>query len=100
MIPISDKDIREYQMKVEERNRKGYYVEVKKDTLYYYGKWDWFAGIVIVVLCCVVYMFLIVNEKEMRVKYNMDRSRYRKHGSLKYMQEMGGTYKWEKLVYL
>lgn len=24
-------------MKVEERNRKGYYVEVKKDTLYYYG---------------------------------------------------------------
>ncbi len=39
-------------------------------------------GIVLVVLCCVVYIFLLVNETEMRVKYNMDRSRYKKHGNL------------------
>ena len=38
LIPISEKDLAEYKKKVEERNRKGYYVEIKKDTLYFYGK--------------------------------------------------------------
>lgn len=38
MIPISEKELADYKRKVEERNRKGYYVEIKKDTLYFYGK--------------------------------------------------------------
>ena len=38
MIPISEKELAEHKKKIDERNRKGYYVEIKKDTLYFYGK--------------------------------------------------------------
>lgn len=38
IIPISEKDLVDYRKKIDERNRKGYYVEIKKDTLYFYGK--------------------------------------------------------------
>jgi hypothetical protein len=37
VIPISEKDLADHRKKIEERNRKGYYVEIKKDTLYFYG---------------------------------------------------------------
>jgi hypothetical protein len=36
LIPINEKDLAEYKKKVDEKNRKGYYVEIKKDTLYFY----------------------------------------------------------------
>ena len=35
-MPISEKDIKDYQKKIEEKNRLGIYFEVKKQTLYYY----------------------------------------------------------------
>lgn len=38
IIPISEKDLAIQKKKIEEANRKGYYVEIKKDTLYFYGK--------------------------------------------------------------
>jgi hypothetical protein len=38
MIPISDKEMMDHRRKVEEANRKGYYVEIKKDTIYFYSK--------------------------------------------------------------
>jgi hypothetical protein len=38
IIPISEKDLADHKRKVEEANRKGYYVEIKKDTIYFYGK--------------------------------------------------------------
>jgi len=38
IVPISEKELADYQKKVDEANRKGYYVEIKKDTIYYYGK--------------------------------------------------------------
>lgn len=38
VIPISEKDLGDHRRKVEEANRKGYYVEIKKDTIYFYGK--------------------------------------------------------------
>jgi hypothetical protein len=38
LIPISEKDLADHKRKVEEANRKGYYVEIKKDTIYFYGK--------------------------------------------------------------
>ncbi len=38
LIPISEKDLADHRRKVEEANRKGYYVEIKKDTIYYYRK--------------------------------------------------------------
>jgi len=37
VIPISEKDLADNRKKIEDRNRKGYYVEIKKDTLYFYG---------------------------------------------------------------
>ena len=37
VIPISEKDLADHRRKVEEANRKGYYVEIKKDTIYFYG---------------------------------------------------------------
>lgn len=37
VIPISEKDLLDYKRKVDEKNRKGYYVEIKKDTIYFYG---------------------------------------------------------------
>jgi len=38
IIPISEKDLALNKRKIEEANRKGYYVEIKKDTLYFYSK--------------------------------------------------------------
>ena len=61
IIPISEKDILENKKKIEERNRKGYYVEIKKDTLYFYT-------IACISLGIVFYTFLMVNEKQMRIK--------------------------------
>jgi hypothetical protein len=40
IVPISEKEIREYQKKVEEKRRTGVYFEVKKQTVYYYGSFN------------------------------------------------------------
>ena len=61
IIPISERDILENKKKIEERNRKGYYVEIKKDTLYFYT-------IACISFGIVFYTFLMVNEKQMRIK--------------------------------
>jgi hypothetical protein len=37
VVPISEKDLSNYKKKIEEKNRKGIYFEVKKQTLIYYG---------------------------------------------------------------
>ena len=56
IIPISEKDILDNKRKIEERNRKGYYVEIKKDTIYFYT-------IAVISLGIILYTFLLVNEK-------------------------------------
>lgn len=61
IIPISEKDILENKKKIEERNRKGYYVEIKKDTLYFYT-------IAMLSVSIIFYTFLLVNDKQMRIK--------------------------------
>jgi hypothetical protein len=38
IIPISERDMALHKKKIDEANRKGYYVEIKKDTIYFYGK--------------------------------------------------------------
>jgi len=68
IIPISEKAIQENKKKIEERNRKGYYVEIKKDTLYFYT-------IAILSLSLVFYTFVMVNEKQMRIKSDIERTR-------------------------
>jgi hypothetical protein len=37
IVPISEKEIRDYQKKIEDKRRAGVYFEVKKQTVYYYG---------------------------------------------------------------
>lgn len=38
VIPISERDMKAHKQKIADANRKGYYLEIKKDTIYYYGE--------------------------------------------------------------
>jgi len=68
IIPISEKDMIEHKRKIEERNRKGYYVEIKKDTIYFYT-------IACISLGLIFYTFLVMNDKQMRIKTDLERTR-------------------------
>ena len=61
IIPISEKELFKYKQDVEAKNRKGYYVEIRKDTIYFYT-------IATLTLGMLFYAFLMVNEKQMRIK--------------------------------
>ena len=37
VVPISEKDLSNYKKKIQEKNRKGVYFEIKKQTLIYYS---------------------------------------------------------------
>lgn len=56
IIPISERDLAKYKEEVEQKNRKGYYVEIRKDTIYFYT-------ISLLTLGTLFYAFLMVNEK-------------------------------------
>ena len=56
VIPFSEKELTDHREQVEFRNRKGYYVEIRKDTIYFYF-------IAMLALGFVSYIFLLVNEK-------------------------------------
>jgi len=63
----------DHRRKIDEKNRKGYYVEIKKDTIYFYGNSIpelLILDIVISILTFSVigYVFLMANEKGMRIK--------------------------------
>ena len=68
IIPISEKELAIHQKKIDDRNRKGYYVEIKKDTIYFYT-------IAMLTLGTVFYTFLMVNEKQMRIKEDLERTK-------------------------
>jgi len=68
IIPISEKDIMANKKKIEERNRKGYYVEIKKETLYFYT-------IAVISLSIIFYTFLVINDNSMRIVTDMERSK-------------------------
>lgn len=79
IIPISEKDLADHKRKVEEANRKGYYVEIKKDTIYFYI-------IASMALGMIVYAFMMMNEKQMQIKKDLDRTkmlRYRANAGKK-----------------
>jgi len=79
VIPISEKDLADHRRKVEEANRKGYYVEIKKDTIYFYGMSNLCDLIDLVItmlsLGIIGYVFMIVNEKQMQIKKDLDRTK-------------------------
>ena len=74
IIPISEKDLAENRKKIDEANRKGYYVEIKKDTIYFYGNLPpiisitFYLAIACLSLGIISYIFLMVNEKQMNIK--------------------------------
>ncbi len=68
MIPISEKDLLENKKKIDERNRKGYYVEIKKDTIYFYT-------IALLTLSTIFYTFLMINEKQMRIRQDLEHTK-------------------------
>ena len=68
LIPISERDLFKYKQDVEQRNRKGYYVEIRKDTIYFYT-------IASITLGMLFYAFLMANEKQMRIKEDLERSK-------------------------
>ena len=53
---------------MEARNRKGYYVEIKKDTIYFYT-------ISFLTLGILFYTFLMVNEKQMKIATDLERTK-------------------------
>ena len=77
LIPISEKDIMANKKKIEERNRKGYYVEIKKDTIYFYT-------IACLTLGIIFYTFLVVNDKNMRIMRDIEKTK-----TLKYKASRG-----------
>jgi len=92
VIPISEKDLSDHRKKVDEANRKGYYVEIKKDTIYFYCTYfsllDNLALLVIATLALgiIVYAFMMMNEKQMQIKKDLDRTkmlRYRANAGKK-----------------
>ena len=68
LIPISEKDLLIHKGKIEERNRKGYYVEIRKDTMYFYT-------IAMLTLGITFYTFILVNEKQMRIREDLERTK-------------------------
>jgi len=68
IIPISEKELYKYKEEVEQKNRKGYYVEIRKDTIYFYS-------IATLTLGTLFYAFLMMNEKQMRIKESLERSK-------------------------
>jgi len=68
LIPISERDLLKYKQEVEAKNRKGYYVEIRKDTIYFYT-------ISCLTLGMLFYAFLMANEKQMRIKEDLERSK-------------------------
>jgi hypothetical protein len=68
IIPISEKDLKENQRKIDEKNRKGYYVEIKKDTIYFYT-------IAFLTLGIIFYTFLMINEKQGRIRTDLERTK-------------------------
>ena len=68
IIPISEKEMQANKKRIEDKNRKGYYVEIKKDTLYFYT-------IACLSVSIIFYTFLLVNDKQMRIKQDIERTR-------------------------
>jgi len=65
VIPISEKDLAEYKKKIEDANRKGWYLEIKKDSLYFWS-------ITALTFFVIGYFFMVTNENLLHDKYRID----------------------------
>jgi hypothetical protein len=71
VVPISDKDLKEFRNKIEEKNRMRVYFEIKKHTLYHY--------IFGVFFCIILYAtFKYVNGESEKLTYEVERIKFRR----------------------
>lgn len=82
IIPISEKELAEYQKKRDAVNRKGYFVELKKETIYFYS-------IITFVFLTIGYVFYITNERQMNQSFEVEKLRVGKYGTTKASQGVG-----------
>ena len=82
IIPISEKELADYQKKRDAQNRKGYFVEIKKDTLYFYT-------IIAFVFITIGYVFYITNERQMNQSFEIEKLRVGKYGTSKTSHGVG-----------
>jgi hypothetical protein len=75
IIPISDKDMQRHNEHVAAANRKGYFLEIKKDALYFYGKSQITSAISMMIVFVLFYTFTVMNEKTMSIKMEIDKTR-------------------------
>ena len=66
VIPISEKDLAEHQRKIDDLNRKGYYFETKKETLYFWG-------IAVSALFIIGYTFFVMSENVINSSFERER---------------------------
>ena len=77
VVPISDKDMKEFKNKIEEKSRMKVYFEIKKHTLYHY--------IFGVFFCVILYgTFRYVNSESEKLTYEVERIKFRR---LRYREE-------------
>jgi hypothetical protein len=65
VIPISEKDLADYKKKVEEANRKGWYLEIRKDKIYF-----WIMTVISFTI--IIYIMQIVNQNVIHDKFKQD----------------------------
>ena len=68
LIPVSEKELKEFKQKIAERNRRGVYFEIKKDTIYFYS-------IAALSFSIIAYIFLVVNEKQIMIDYDIRKNK-------------------------
>ena len=71
VVPISEKDLKEYKKKIEEKSRMGVYFEIKKQTLYYYG-------IAILFVCILYQTFRHLYKESEKVQTEVEKIRLRR----------------------
>lgn len=77
VVPISDKDMKDFRNKIEEKSRMKVYFEIKKHTLYHY--------IFGVFFCMILYgTFRYVNGESEKLTYEVERIKFRR---LRYREE-------------
>jgi len=71
IVPLSDKDIKDFKNKIEEKSRMKVYFEIKKHTLYHY--------IFGVFFCVILYgTFCYVNSESEKLTYEVERIKFRR----------------------
>lgn len=71
VVPIEEKQIKEFKQKIEDKKREGVYFEVKKETLYYYA--------IVILFCVFLYqLFGYVYKENEKIKTDIEKIKLRR----------------------